>query len=84
MDSSFCRVQADEGLEKGVRCSSGLASEEVGILRRQHGSNEVKAQQTPEWRKVRLDIVNVPVNVHWKFGSRSENYVEPKFNSVSK
>lgn len=54
MSSSICRLQDGQDLGKGLQDSHGLTSEEVAVSRRQYGSNEVKAQQTPEWKKVRL------------------------------
>ena len=41
-----------EDVEKGPGSLDGLTTEEVAASRSQHGSNEVKAQQTPEWKKV--------------------------------
>lgn len=51
MESNCCRLQGEKGLES----SNGLTNEEVSISRQEHGSNEVKAQQTPEWKKVSLE-----------------------------
>ena len=54
MKSRICRLQDGEDVEQSSQSSQGLTSEEVAISRKEHGSNAVKAQQTPEWKKVRL------------------------------
>ena len=45
--------------------SDGLFDEEVSTSRAQHGANEVKAQQVPEWKKV-ITIYNFKVTHEWK------------------
>jgi hypothetical protein len=52
VDLASLLLKEHEDAEKGFSSLDGLTDAEVAVSREEHGVNEVKAHQEPEWKKI--------------------------------